>query len=204
MPLAAALLLAGAAAAAAAAQPADGDAFTYRQLAREDFRGEPNPDSPAAAQATTGIRSSSQIRVTSSDGQTYRAGLSEVTYEAVFQPEESWWKPEGDDPYLLRHEQGHFDITKIAECRLEQEADDLAERLEATGDGGEEAGRRVQEQFDRYLREAFSALEERQSRYDRETDYSRDREEQERWNRMIARELEQHCGLRPGKAADAS
>jgi hypothetical protein len=78
--------------------------------------------------------------------------------------------------YLLRHEQGHYDIVVLAARALARELETMS------GPSGEELSHRVQQCVDRHTdrAQALSAT------YDRETDRSRNPAAQERWLKLIA------------------
>ncbi len=81
--------------------------------------------------------------------------------------------------YLLRHEQGHYDIVILA-------ARALARELEAmTAASAGELSHRAQDCVDKHTNRAKNLSEA----YDRETDRSRDPATQARWNDLIAAAL---------------
>jgi Bacterial protein of unknown function (DUF922) len=82
--------------------------------------------------------------------------------------------------YLLRHEQGHYDIVILA-------ARALARELEAmTAASAQELSRRAQDCVDKHTRRAKDLSEA----YDRETDRSRNPTSQGRWTEHIAAALD--------------
>ena len=81
--------------------------------------------------------------------------------------------------YLLRHEQGHYDIVVLAARALARELDVM------TAASGQELSQRVQDCVDKHTDRA-KALSEA---YDRETDRSRDPKAQVRWTERIAAAL---------------
>ncbi len=142
-----------------------------RKLSWADFRGTPPESRRVAATTASGI--SYSYRTKGPSGQ-YRLEF-EVT--ALFYPRQSWYHRELCDSLVLGHEQLHFDITELYARRMRA----LLER-DTFGPDVKAEVRRI---FKRLNRE----LSEFQARYDRETDFSRDREAQARWNAEIAAKL---------------
>lgn len=157
----------------------DTDAISWeagRKLSWADFRGDAPETKQVAATTASGISYSFQ-----SEG---NRGLYRVDYEvnAFFYPHKSWYHKELCDSVVLRHEQLHFDITELYARRMR--------KLMAGKTFGSDVRAEVRRIFKRINRE----LSEFQARYDRETDFSRDREAQARWNAEIARKLSETMG----------
>lgn len=104
-----------------------------------------------------------------------------VNVAAMFNTEKSWKKNVRLSTYVLKHEQIHFDIAELYARKLRKS---------------------IAEYTLRYGYDAFAAHELHkmfehnraqrrrcQRRYDRQTNHSRRREEQEKWNADIARKL---------------
>ena len=157
----------------------DADAIPWeagRKLSWADFKGAPPAAKRVAATTASGISYSYQTQGT--------PGQYHLDYEvtAYFYPYKSWYHRELCDSVVLSHEQLHFDITELFARRMRS----LLERE----DFGPDVKAEVRRIFKRLNRE----LSEFQDRYDRETDFSRDREAQERWNAEIARKLAETKG----------
>ena len=142
------------------------------RLSWDDFRGTIPPDASAAATTASGI------------SYNYSANLmfNEVTLDfevnAFFYPQESWYRPAVCDSIVLSHEQLHFDITELYARRMRKKL------REATFSNNVKA--EIRDIYNRTIKE-LSTLQER---YDWETDFSRNREAQLRWERQIAEALE--------------
>jgi hypothetical protein len=163
----------------ASALTQDSDAIPWeagRKLRWEDFRGTPPNAKKVAATTASGISYSYQTRGT--PGQ-YRLDY-EVT--AYFYPHKSWYHRDICDSVVLSHEQLHFDITELYARRMRT----LLER--------ERFGPNVKAEVRRIFKRLNRELSEFQARYDRETDFSRDREAQGRWNDEIGRKLSETAG----------
>lgn len=97
---------------------------------------------------------------------------------SIFDPTKSW-KKEGVDNYILKHEQGHFDIT-------EYYARVLRKKLKTTKYKSiETIGDEVRSLFN----ESFDSANKLQVKYDKETGHSVNRRKQKKWNRKIRRML---------------
>lgn len=100
-----------------------------------------------------------------------------------FDSERSWVHPNHMTGLLLKHEQGHFDLTALAAAEMDEKMEPyrttLADFVE------QETMGRVQRIYDS-LYDALSAL---QLRYDAETVHGTDVDEQARWNDYISEEL---------------
>jgi predicted secreted Zn-dependent protease len=77
----------------------------------------------------------------------------------------------------LSHEQLHFDISELYARRMREML------------GRQTFGPNVRAEVRRIFKQLNQELSEFQDRYDRETDFSRDREAQAHWNAAIARRL---------------
>jgi hypothetical protein len=141
------------------------------QLQWEDFRGVPPADKTVAATTASGLSYSFKTR----------GGFAghKLDYEvtAYFYPEKSWYHSELCDALVLMHEQLHFDISEIYARKMRKIL------FERTFSGNIRAE----------VRQIFSEINQElsafQDRYDLETDFSRNRQVQLRWNKRIAEEL---------------
>ena len=132
-----------------------------------DFQGTPDKNSIVAATTASGI--SYQFSAHERDG------YYEVEYEVEtsFYPMQSWYRPHMCDDLVLSHEQLHFDISEVFARKMRNKIDSTRFT--------ENVKREVRDIYKEIIRE----LAEFQDRYDRETDFSRNREAQLRWNRQI-------------------
>ena len=142
-----------------------------RKLSWADFKGVPPGSKRVAATTASGI--SYSYTTTGSRG-LYRLDYEVTTY---FYPYQSWYHRELCDSVVLSHEQLHFDISELYARRMR-------ERL-----GRQTFGPNVRAEVRRIFKELNRELSEFQDRYDQETDFSRDREAQARWNASIAKRL---------------
>ncbi len=141
------------------------------RLSWADFKGQPPVSQRVAAITASGL---SYRYTASGDGDRYEI---DFTVDTFFYPEKSWYHPGLCDALVLSHEQLHFDISELFARRLRRRLSSarFTDRVKSE----------VRKIFDEVNRE----LSEFQDQYDRETDYSRNREAQLAWNKSIARLL---------------
>ena len=78
-----------------------------QKLTWEDFRGKPVRSASFVASTNTGISFQYSYSIKNGDVNV------EYSVESFFNPEGSWYVPEKVSPYILRHEQAHFDISEL-------------------------------------------------------------------------------------------
>jgi len=101
------------------------------------------------------------------------------TIESIFYPKKSW-KKKGVDDHILKHEQGHFDITEIYARILRKTLSETKfKKYDIIGD-----------EVQRIFNSNFTACEKFQDAYDKETDHSKIKDEQYRWNAKISSMLD--------------
>ena len=143
-----------------------------KKLKWSDFRGRIPPDVIPAATTASGIsyRYSANLR--------HHEVELDFEVSAFFYPNESWYRPEVCDDLILSHEQLHFDIAELYARKMRF-------RLERTA-----FSENVKEEIRDIYQEILKELKEFQEKYDWETNFSRNREAQLRWNSRIAEALE--------------
>ena len=99
-----------------------------------------------------------------------------VTLE--FNPDKSWVKDGKQTDELLKHEQGHFDIAIV--CVKELVAMYKKRTLTAFD---------FNESVKELTKETFQKYKELEAQYDEETDHSKNKEQQLKWNDFIAKQL---------------
>lgn len=139
-----------------------------RKLHWNDFLSEPKRNTDAVALTNTAL------------GITYRMTNGELDYEITcnFSKTKSWGLLK--TPYILAHEQGHFDVTEIFARKLHEELLNY------------KFNRRTYRQdvnviYDRVVK----AKEAFQKAYDGQTDHSRNKAQQKEWEERIAIILEE-------------
>ena|ERR1700722_8860737 len=139
----------------------------YKKLSWADFHGTRTDSKTIALTVTTIELTESQVN---------GRYTFEVTLE--FDKDASWTVT--NDPGKLIHEQGHFDLSFLAQRKI------VKELLPFQGTTQPKAAERL---YDKRIRE----WGERERRYDLETNHSLDISAQKRWGRVIERELAISC-----------
>ncbi len=140
------------------------------RLSWDNFQGKPTI-SRAAAITASGI--SYQFSSMYKNG----AVALDFTVDTFFYPDKSWYRPDLCDSVILGHEQLHFDISELYARKMRRQLSEtrFTENVKA--------------EVKAIYRQINTDLNDFQNRYDAETNYSRDREQQQRWNVAIAKEL---------------
>lgn len=129
----------------------------------------------------------SRIAATTASGISYRFSAIETngnmevdcTIDAFFYPDESWYQPAIANDIILSHEQRHFDITELFARKMRQ-------RIAAFS-----FTNKVKAEVKTIYGDILKEMRDFQKRYDQETNYSRNVEEQVRWNAEIIRLLKE-------------
>jgi hypothetical protein len=123
-----------------------------------------------------------------------RYWIETITSVAVFNPADSWVKPGYLTDAILRHEQGHFDLTQIFKRELDaRTASLIGTRSSCTGATLEDAvasaergaAGRVQSVFD----DVWQMYVDTQARYDGHTGHGTLAGEQDLWSQAITEAL---------------
>ena len=154
------------------AQTAEG--FIYwkknRPLQWSDFKGIPVKNSHYHAQTQGGLNYTFD-----NNG----PGVYVFKLNVKYDKQKSWSKREEQSDDLLKHEQGHFDIYEIY-GRL------IMQRLKETK---ALAGPKFSEKVEKIFTKSFAELQKFQRKYDQETNHSKDKEKQEKWNQKLEKML---------------
>jgi len=146
-----------------------------RKLTWSDFPTIAKINTPYKAMTHSGIRF---------DG-AYEGDQLTLSVACYFIKSKSWQLEGHASEKLLRHEQGHFDITEIFARKLRQRYQSLdLQRLSSEGQAGFS-------KIEAIYQATYDAMEKEQERYDKETDHSKNAEKQLQWDRYIAKELKQ-------------
>lgn len=142
-----------------------------RKLQWSDFKGDYLKTQWAAA--TTASSISYRFSTFEKEGQLY------VDFEVgcEFFPQKSWYRPEFCDSLILSHEQLHFDISEL-------HARKMRKRLAQT-----QFTKDIKAEVKAIYKEVLKELYLFQNKYDHETNFSRDIENQLIWNKKIAKAL---------------
>ena len=137
-----------------------------KRLTWNDYLAEPSSSSDIAAITSTVLRMEYSIR----------NNILSYKISCQFLKTRSWGKYKTD--YILKHEQGHFDITEIFARKLARELKEYKFNP-----------RKYQDDLGKIYKRLMEEEEEFQHRYDIETDYSRNKERQGEWLKKIDNEL---------------
>jgi hypothetical protein len=143
------------------------------KLTWADFQGKAPNNGRAAATTASGI--SYQFSTVGSNGEI------EIDYKVstFFYPNKSWYQPHLCDTLILSHEQLHFDISELFARKMRN-------RLATS-----KFTQNVKAEVKQIYKEILEELEDFQNRYDDQTNFSRDMEQQLIWNTKIAEALKQ-------------
>ncbi len=140
-----------------------------RRLTWADYKAKPNPGSDAAASTTTYLGISYNIN-------THDFGY---TIELKFSKTRSWGLHK--TPYILSHEQGHFDIAEFFTRKLNKKMSEY--KFDR---------RTYQQDLKKIYQDILDEKEEMQNDYDKETNHSINKEKQAEWLKRIVKMLEEY------------
>lgn len=140
-----------------------------RKLTWEDFKAAPLKIGNTAAMTTTHLGFSYSIK----------NGIITYKVECRFEKNKSWGLVKND--WVLKHEQGHFDIAEIFARNLNKSINEY--QLNKSS---------FQKDLDAIYKSVIDDKEKFQQQYDDESDYSRNKTKQEEWFKKIESELKQN------------
>jgi hypothetical protein len=140
-----------------------------RKLTWDDFKAAPVKLGNTAAMTTTHL------------GFSYNVVNGKVTYkiDCRFEKNKSWGLVKND--WILKHEQGHFDIAEIFARKLNKSVYEYQFNKST-----------FQKDLDAIYKSVVDEKEKFQQLYDNETDYSRNKSQQEGWFKKIENDLNQN------------
>jgi hypothetical protein len=143
----------------------------HNKLSWEDFRGEINANTEESAAAThcgIGFRT-----------KTVSTGKNpEIIVYNTFYTNKSWVKSDAKLPSILNHEQGHFDLCEIYTRKLRARMSKFDFKVND-----------VKQNLMSIYTDISNEYESRQHAYERETIHGTNLEQQNKWCKLIAREL---------------
>jgi Bacterial protein of unknown function (DUF922) len=113
---------------------------------------------------------------------TGQACITKISAYSVMDRCKSGSIKEKQTPKLLKHEQGHFDISEIWARRLNKKLQGLCGRGKTVKEAEDDLKKEVDKLFD----EHFKDLDKMQKDYDKETEGSRNDAKQTEWNKKIS------------------
>ncbi len=145
-----------------------------QKLTWEDFRGKPVRSANFVASTNTGI--SFQYSYSIKNG----AINVEYSVQSFFYPEGSWYIPDKVNSYILKHEQAHFDISEL-HARI------LRKKLE-----GSTFSKKIKSEIEGVYQQIEQQRRAMQTKFDAETDHSRNEEKEAFWQNYIANQLTEY------------
>lgn len=145
-----------------------------RKLTWADFQGTPNRSEDFVASTNSGI--SFSYSISNRDG----AYGFHYTVLSNFYPKDSWYRPESASEYILKHEQTHFDISELYARKLRKILHTI------TVDSN------VKTLVDSLYGEIEQQRRAMQSRYDKESDHSKNTAGEQKWRQFVAEELQKY------------
>ncbi|MCZ4318788.1 DUF922 domain-containing protein [Aequorivita viscosa] len=144
------------------------------KLSWEDFRGKPIPSASFVASTNTGISFEYSYTIKNNDVQV------KYSVASFFTPQGSWYIPDRVNLHILKHEQAHFDISEL-HARI------LRKNL---------AGRKFSKKIKSEIESIYKQVEQKrramQTKFDAETDHSRNDEKEAFWQKHIAEQLHKY------------
>ena len=139
------------------------------ELVWADFEARAVRKSPYAANTSSGFSFNTEI-----------VGDSlKITLYCEFHKNESWVKKGQSNPSLLKHEQGHFNITEL-HCR------NMRQQIQE----GQFSFNDLNKRISKILKSENKALNTAQKKYDKETNHNLNIEIQRKWDKYILDQLE--------------
>ena len=157
---------------AAAAQETNEELLNWnssKRLTWADYKAAPDPSSDAAASTTTYLMI------------TYNLSNENFSYkiESKFSRTRSWGLHK--TPYILSHEQGHFDLAEVFARKLNKKMSEYVFNRKT-----------YQKELKKIYQDILSEKEEMQNKYDKETNHSINKEKQAEWLKKIDQMLNEY------------
>jgi len=188
------------------------DVISYRQLTRDDFRGEKPPaDFDERMAAVTCVYTQPLVDrngiviepVDSEDGeQFYQVTFNNLRYRALMNRNCSWWNPRTnglEEDYVLEHEQIHFALFEAA-AREWGEMPPLRLRVKAQSRSAMRL--EVQQQFEARMQQRLAALREQNYRFDEDTSVGLNPVKQKKWLNSVMARLRKTGGVEDESGTD--
>ena len=142
-----------------------------KKLTWEDFQGNPQLNSGYVASTNSGL----------SFSYSFSKRGDEIKYDykvhSYFYPESSWYIPSKVDENILNHEQTHFDISEL-HARI------LRRKIENTVFSDN-----IKQEIEKLYNETEEERVAMQHRFDKESDHSKNREGELKWEAFVQKEI---------------
>jgi hypothetical protein len=141
------------------------------KLSWEDFRGKPIPSASFVASTNTGISFEYSYTIKNNDVNV------KYSVASFFTPEGSWFIPDKVNLHILKHEQAHFDISELHARMLRK---NLA---------GKKFSKKIKSEIEGIYKQVEQKRRAMQTKFDAESDHSRNDEKEALWQKYIAQQL---------------
>ncbi len=142
-----------------------------RKLTWADFKAEQKPQNDFVASTSSGI--SFSYSFTFSEGKMQY----ETSVSSNFYPLESWYNPKEVTPYILQHEQVHFDISEL-HARI------LKKSIQAFS-----FSKNIKNEMNALYNKTEISRRAMQDKFDFETNHSKNHEKEKQWETFVAQQL---------------
>ncbi len=157
----------------------------YQPLKPENFRQPPPANAKHDAETATGVAvEHSPPKTEKQPDGSYTSKYTDLKYSSVVDEGQSYNKRPNDEE-LLKHEQGHFDLSELEARKRNADKKKALDKLEGTGSTPQEAEADLDKKLDEHTKEVNKGLNEKQEQYDNETDHSKNGAKQKEWNKKI-------------------
>ena len=142
--------------------------WNTKKLDWADYKGKPDPNSDAAASTATYL------------GIEYNVRSNDISFKITcyFSKNKSWGLAKTE--HILSHEQGHFDIAEVFARKLNKKMSEYRVNKST-----------FRNDLEKIYNDILEEKEKTQNLYDRETNYSRNKEQQTKWLKKIEDMLEE-------------
>lgn len=142
-----------------------------QKLTWADFKGVPTKGASYVASTSSSVSFSYSFK-------TYNDELEyNYSVECHFYPQESWYKTAFASDYILKHEQTHFDISEI-HARI------LRKRISEA-----HFSKNIKTEIESIYEVVEGQRREMQNRFDAETEHSKNKDQEFRWEAFILKQL---------------
>lgn len=181
------------------------DSFAHRRLTIADFQADALPEE--VAHYSRNIQARSCIRIAPANTtkihisrgvvanrEVYVGRFTAITFQAVFDPQCSWWNPEVPKKrkrYVLQHEQIHFDLAELGARRLNRLYSNELQEYLAFGDSPREVRNKLLSEAQKVSRRGGDKDMQTHTDFDEDTSLYFDPQAQRIWFERVRRELHQ-------------
>ncbi len=145
-----------------------------QKLTWQDFKGEPVPSASFVASTNSGL-SFQYSYTTKGDDVSVKYSVS-----SFFDPNSSWYKPSKVNDHILNHEQAHFDISELHARKLRKNLD------------GKQFSKKAKSEVEAIYNQVEQQRRAMQTKFDAETDHSRNEEKELQWQKFIVKKLAEY------------